>query len=152
MADTECGFNDVAGGASGADLLVSRGPTLLVNIGFDPSFSAITGVKPQPGLQGVEALVDTGASTSCIDNLLGSQLNLPIIDRIQISGAGGHHMANMYLAQIYIPSLSSTIIGSFAGVDLLAGGQRHSALIGRSFLRNCRMEYDGTTGSVKLIK
>jgi hypothetical protein len=39
----------------------------------------------------------------------------------------------------------------FAGVGLKAGGQPHHALIGRSFLQNFRLEYEGQTGSVKLI-
>jgi predicted aspartyl protease len=152
MSETNCGFEDVKGGASGSDLLVSRGPTLLVDIGFDPAHdvNSSTASVPTAGLKGVEALVDTGATTSCIDTILASQLNLPIIDRQAISGAGGQHMANVYLAQIYIPSLNRTIVGTFAGVDLRAGGQPHSALIGRTFLRHCKMEYDGISGSVKI--
>ena len=57
----------------------------------------------------------------------------------------------MYLAHIYVPSLDMTINGRFGGVHLIAGGQRHSALIGRSFLMNFRMVYDGLTGTVELI-
>jgi predicted aspartyl protease len=148
MADTQCGFSDVIGGASGSELLTSRGPTLLVDIGFDPVFKPNSGGVPRAGLSGVEALVDTGATTSCIDTLLASQLNLPIFDRAPISGVSGQHMANLYLAQIHVPSLGKTIFGAFAGVDLKAGGQVHSALIGRTFLRNCRMVYDGLSGSV----
>lgn len=40
--------------------------------------------------------------------------------------------------------------GAFAGVDLKAGGQIHSALIGRTFLRHFKMIYDGRTGTVSL--
>jgi hypothetical protein len=97
-------------------------------------------------------LVDTGAGESCIDNLLAGQLNLPIVDRRPISGVHGAHIVNMYLAQIHVPSLAFTIYGAFAGVDLAAGGQVHKALIGRTFLQNFTMVYEGLTGSVKLSR
>lgn len=151
MAETRCGFDSVVGGATGSELLVSLGPTLSVDIGFDPAFSPVgNAVPPVAGLKGVLALVDTGATESCIDNLLAVQLNLPIVDRRAIAGVGGQHMVNVYLAQIHVPSLPFTIYGAFAGVDLKAGGQMHSALIGRTFLRNYRMTYDGISGTVTI--
>jgi predicted aspartyl protease len=151
MAETKCGFNDVAGGASGADLLVSLGPTLIVDIGFDPKFDGnnIT-TPPIAGITGIHALVDTGATESCIDNLLAAQLNLPLVDRRPIGGIGGQQMANIYLAQIHVSTLRFTIYGAFAGVELRAGGQVHSALIGRTFLRKYTMVYEGRTGTVTL--
>ena len=151
MAQAKCGFDDVEGGASGADLLVAYGPTLIVDIGFDPHYSSEQPVHiPLAGIRGIEALVDTGASESCIDNLLGAQLNLPIVDRRPISGIHGSQLANVYLAQVHIPSLAFTIFGAFAGVDLAAGGQLHRALIGRTFLQRFTMVYEGATGTVTL--
>ena len=150
MPETNCGFAS-AGGVSGADLLVAFGPTLVVNIGFDPNYNptAPTG-PPIPGITGLHALVDTGATESCIDTILAAQLNLSIVDRRLISGVHGSKEANVYLAQVYVPSLNFTIYGAFAGVDLQAGGQAHSALIGRTFLRRFKMVYDGSTGLVTL--
>ncbi len=150
MAQTKCGFNDTPGGASGAVLLVTHGPTLNVNIGFDVNWVPRSKTMPIPGLAGINALVDTGASESCIDNLLATQLNLPTIDRRTIAGAGGKHIVNVYLAQIHVPSLNFTIYGPFAGVNLKAGGQVHSALIGRTFLQYFTMIYEGRTGNVIL--
>ena len=87
MPETKCGFETIPGGASGSDLLVAYGPTLKVDIGFDPAYSHKNiGQIPIPGLRGISALVDTGATESCIDSRLASQLNLPIVDRRQISG------------------------------------------------------------------
>jgi hypothetical protein len=57
---------------------------------------------------------------------------------------------NMHLAQVYIPSLGFTIWGMFAGVHLAAGGQHHKALLGRTFLQNCLMTFNGTTGKVTI--
>ena len=142
MPDTSCGFIT-------SELLTLNGPTLLVDIGFDSSFRP-GGSKPIAGISGVQALVDTGATECCIDNLLAASLNLPIVDRKPISGVDGRIIANIYLAQIHVPSLRFTMYGQFAGVDLLAGGQSHSALMGRTFLRYLRMAYDGLSGAVTL--
>ena len=149
MVQTRCGFNDIPGGASGRVQLAAHGPTLLVTIGFDPAFNpAVHNPPPVAGLGGIHALVDSGASESCIDNLIAAQLNLPIVDRRQIAGVHGAQQVNMHLAQVHVTHLNFWIYGAFAGVDLAAGGQIHRALIGRTFLQNFTMVYEGRTGTV----
>ncbi|MEI9964983.1 MAG: aspartyl protease family protein [Caulobacteraceae bacterium] len=96
------------------------------------------------------ALVDTGASISCIDAGLAMDLQLPIIDQTSVAGVGGLHQFNMHLAQIRAPALKFTFFGEFAGVDLAAGGQGHTVLIGRDFLSHFHMTYDGPSGAVVL--
>jgi hypothetical protein len=147
MPQVECGHLNTPG-VSGESLLISLGPTILVDIGFDPSFVSGAATPPISGIQGLRALGDTGATESCIDSLLAAQLNLPIADRRMTSGAHGRQELNMHLAQVHIPSLQFTITGMFAAVHLQAGGQHHFALIGRTFLRFCKMSYDGASGSV----
>ena len=131
-------------------MLTAHGPTLIVNIGFDPTFDAAKPGVPIPGISGVHALVDTGASQSFIDSMLASQLGLPVVDKVTISGISGGQETNMYLAQVHIPSLPWTIYGLFAGVHLAAGGMIHKALIGRTFLQSFTMTYNGKTGNVDL--
>ena len=127
------------------------GPTLFVDIGFDSAFDPATFAhRPLLAETKLWALVDTGATECCIDSDLAAKLQLPIVDRRQVGGVSGLKEVNMHLAHIHVPSLSFTMYGAFAGVDLIAGGQRHSALIGRSFLQAFRMVYDGPTGSVTL--
>src|SRR5258708_26185488 len=150
MAKTKCGFDNIPSGALGVDLLVFHGPTLLVDIGFDPAFNVAERKIPVAGVKAIHALVDTGATESCIDSLLAAHLNLPIVDRRKISGAGGSHEVNIHLAQVFVPSLNFTLYGAFAGVHLAAGGQAHRALIGRTFLRHYTMIYEGRTGTVTL--
>jgi len=150
MAKTRCGFDNIPGGASGVDLLVFHGPTILVDIGFDPDFKVGTLKIPVPGIKGVGALVDSGATESCIDSQLAAHLNLPIVDRRKIGGSYGAHEVNIHLAQVHVPSLNFTLYGAFAGVHLAAGGQSHKALIGRTFLRHYTMVYEGRTGTVTL--
>jgi len=99
-------------------------------------------------MKGIQALIDTGATQSCIDSLLASQLNLPIVDKETVGGVHGKLEVNMHLAQVHIPALNFTIWGMFAGVHLAAGGQRQKALLGRTFLRKYTMLFEGRTGKV----
>lgn len=151
MPSTRCGFDNVPGGASGAILLMAHGPTLLVDIGFDPAYQnpQVSGI-PVAGMKGIEALVYTGAGECCIDSMLATQLNLPIVDRRFMSGIHGKEQVNIHLAQVHVPALNFTMYGAFAGVHLAAGGQQHRALIGRTFLQFYTMVYEGRTGTVTL--
>jgi predicted aspartyl protease len=149
MPQTRCGFDDHQG-TSGHDQLIAFGPTLNVDIGFDPNYKPSATAVPVPGIRGIWALVDTGATESCIDAQLAATLNLPLINRRPIAGIGGLHQASVHLAQIHVPSLAFTIYGEFAAVDLAAGGQHHRALVGRTFLERFTMVYDGKTGNVTL--
>jgi predicted aspartyl protease len=88
----------------------------MVDIGFDPAFKHTEPRQPTPGITGIHALVDTGATESCIDSTLASQLNLPIVDKRIVSGVHGPQEVNMHLAQVRVPSLNHTIYGAFAGV------------------------------------
>lgn len=150
MVSTKCGFDSTPDGkVQGGDLLAYIGPTIHTDVGFDATFVPGAYARPKPGTM-VEALVDTGATESCIDALLATKLGLPVVDRRKIAGAGGVHEVNVYLAQIHVPSLLFTIYGAFAGVNLQDGGQRHSVLVGRTFLRRVTMVYEGETGTVTI--
>ena len=151
MRMTNAGFSDDAG-SQGADILQHFGPTLQAQIGFDPSYRLGAVSIPSLPERLHSALVDTGAADSCIDSALAMSLNLPIIDQQERTGASGRFWVNLHAAQIYIPSLNWVISGMFAGVHLSAGGQTHMALIGRTFLRNFAMLYEGQTGQVTISR
>jgi hypothetical protein len=143
MVSADCGYHD---SPHGAKLLAYYGPVLLVNVGFDPTYKADKNRPPVSGLNGIEALVDTGAQEGCIDSSLAAQLRLPIVDRRPVCGVHGAIDVDMHLAQVHIPSLKFTLHGRFAGVHLVAGGHPQKVLIGRSFLKHFRLAYDGTNG------
>ena len=132
------------------DALVALGPTIGVQVGFDPAYRAEPGVLPTLPQDEYPALVDTGAMESCIGVSLVSALQLNPVNRLWVSGVGGPIEVNTYLVQVVIPSLSFVLYGEFAGVHLLAGGQVHVALVGRTFPRDHRLVYDGRTGIVTL--
>lgn len=149
MPTADAGFEG-GDGLTGSEILAAIGPTLPVYVGFDDQFGE--GRVKQPNLppERLAALVDTGASNSCIDAELAARLRLPIVNQETIGGVGGAMAANVYWAQIHIPELNTSITGPFAGVYLSAGRQPHQVLIGRDFLRYFTMVYAGRVGSVKI--
>ena len=144
MPTAECGFQNSPG------QLVTYGPTLLVEIGYDSNFRPDINIRPDLPPDRFEALVDTGAIATCVDSSLAIRLNLPVVDQQVVSGALGFGTVNIYRAQVYIPTLGSTFSGHIVGVHLDDRRRSHSALIGRDFLRQFRMVYDGRTGAVTL--
>jgi predicted aspartyl protease len=144
---------------SGQNALVFIGPTVPVEIGFSPDMfhsdpivvqQAIQSVHAQPPSQLVEALIDTGAGDSCIDEDLAQQLQLPLIDHQEGSGIGGRETFNVYLGHVRIASLGYIQYGRFMGVKLQAGKQPHRALLGRTLFTELILVYDGRDGSVRL--
>lgn len=98
MPLADAGFPNDDGRAR--ERLLAFGPTLQVSVShFQPDS---TGAPP---LETVPALVDTGATESCIDSRLAERLGLPVIDTMEMSGVGGAKSHNVYLASVAIPSL-----------------------------------------------
>jgi hypothetical protein len=139
-----CGFS----GTGASDVLIERGPTIYVDIGFDPTWRQ--GRIPAAKKRNVPALVDTGALESFIDCDLATQLDLPISDRREISGSRGRHEVDVYTGQVYVPAFEFTVYGQFAGVYLSSGGTDFRVLIGRTFLKYFTLTYNGPTGHVTL--
>ncbi|MCG8507218.1 MAG: retroviral-like aspartic protease family protein [Sphingomonadales bacterium] len=147
MPITNCGFSD-SDNYPACELLVAHGPTLIVDVGFVESDHP--GHEDESRIKNVPALVDTGASDSCIDEKLAEELGLPAVDRISIAGVSGGFEVNLYLARVHLPQLDVSHYGRFASVKLQEGGQNHGVLIGRSFLRHIIMIYDGIEGRVTM--
>jgi hypothetical protein len=147
MPSARCGYD--GDGQAGEELLLQLGPTLIVDIGFDPT-GLTRKEPPKLMMQGVRALIDTGATHCCIDNALALSLDLPICDQRRFGGIDGAHILNVHLAQMFVPDLGISFYDEFAGVNLAGSGQPHGAIIGRSFLRRFSMRYDGASGKVTL--
>ncbi len=147
MLTADCGYHE---GPNGQEFLVFYGPTVWVDVGFDPAYKANQKGPPQPGKSRIEGLVDTGAEEGCIDSSLAALLKLPIVDRRKVCGISGSLEVDMHLAQVHIPSLKFTLHGRFAGVHLVPGGHRYQVLIGRTFLRHFKLVYDGRTGAASI--
>lgn len=148
MPSVQAGFKVGKNGLSTADLLVDLGPTLLVDIGLKSR--AASGKPPDLAEKGIKALIDTGAGGDCIDDDLAVRLGIPITDEGVISGVGGRQHAFIYTARVYVPKLDRLLFQRFTGVKLADGGQWHRLILGRTFLRQYRLTYDGTSGAVEL--
>ena len=131
-------------------LLLQYGPTLAVTVSHYRSDAGPIAPLAQMDPVGTHALVDTGATESCIDIGLAQELELPVIDTVEISGSDGTRTHPVHLAAVDIPSLEFYQYGRFAGVALSDGGQQHRALLGRTFLQSVIMIYDGLRGQVTL--
>ncbi len=105
MPRTKCGFVDSPAG-SGRPALVAHGPTLFVDIGFDPAYDPAAPTRP-PVLAATKlwALVDTGATESCIDSDLAAKLQLPVVDQRRVAGVGGSKEVSMHPGHIHVPGL-----------------------------------------------
>jgi predicted aspartyl protease len=156
----ECGFLGLPNlTGSPRDALITTGPGIIVDIGFDLAILAqVTAgnpvsAMPPPGVLHVDrvlALIDTGATESCIDETLAQQLRLPLVNQQNTGGVGGIHVLNVYLAYVALPLLGYLQAGLFVGAQLATAGMQHRALIGRTLLADTLMVYDGRSGSVKL--
>lgn len=144
MPTADCGF------AGQPDSLETRGPTLSVSIGLDDDIGIGAPFNREAAQELWPALVDTGSATSCVDSRLAVMLRLPVVGQQTVSGVHGAGVVNMHLARIFVPELGVVFSGIFAGAHLEAGGQPHSAIIGRDFLRHFHLSYDGRTGAVTL--
>ncbi len=146
MPLTEAGF--VKDGKPDRDTLVSLGPSIQVAVG-SVSSDGFT-ISGESDAETVHALIDTGASESCIDQELAEKLNLVLVDIQKVSGVSGIQDHNVYMASVHIPSLNFTQYGRFAAVHLITGGQPHHVLLGRTFLNNMIMIYDGCRAQVTI--
>lgn len=133
----------VAGNAA----LLAHGPAIPVFVGLPPVPSSGTAPAPQVQAQQEGALIDTGASASCIDEGLAQRLGLTVIDRRQVGGVAGTQLHNVYLALVVIPALNLQNLGPFIGVNLRG---LHKIIVGRDFLVHTVLIYDGLTGSITL--
>lgn len=145
MPTANAGFGDL-NGLSGRELLAREGPVLHVHVGYDRAYR--DGQPGRPNIPAIPllALVDTGAENSCVDSRLAQRLGLPVAESQMIASPHGVASVKVHEAQIYIPDLDFVMSGHFAAAHLAAGGQRYSALLGRDFLSNFTMVYEGGTG------
>jgi predicted aspartyl protease len=166
MPIADCGFPSAtpivgAGGQvqiqAGQQSLVVKGPTTLVEVDFDPGLFHSDPAQVQAALaartappQLVEALIDTGAMESCIDEDLAQTLQLPLIDQGEASGVGGKEKFNVYLGHIRIMAINFYQYGRFLGVRLQKGQQPHKAILGRTLLQGMILVYDGRKGTCTL--
>jgi len=133
-------------------VLLARGPVVQVALSLAQALGAQIvqrgGTLPPP--QAGWALIDTGASATCIDDAIAQQMQLPVIDVVQVASAS--HAAtqqNVYPAHLEVLGANVQIEVSRA-VGAALASQGIIALIGRDVLRQCILHYNGPVGSFTL--
>ncbi len=78
-----------------------------------------------PVVKTARALIDTGATTTCITSALATHLNLAPVGKINVQGVSGVVAHNSYLFQIGFPFLTSVGGVLPVGLPAQASGQVH---------------------------
>jgi len=133
-------------------VLAQRGPVVQVTVSVEQHIAQQLLQQGQalPTPESGLALIDTGATGTCIDEEAAQRLRLPVVDVATIASAS-HSAAqqNVYPIQIEVTGLPITINAPRAvGAPLAVQGLL--VLIGRDVLQHCTLFYNGITGSFTL--
>lgn len=132
--------------------LMQRGPIVQVTIGIEQNIAQqllSQGAQlPQP-VSGV-ALIDTGATSTCIDDAIAQQLKLPVVDVITIASAPHpNSKQNVYPALIEVVGFNIKF-NALRAIGVPLANQGIQVLIGRDLLQVCTLFYNGMIGSFTL--
>lgn len=105
--------------------------------------------SPSPGSQTLMALIDSGASISCINQSDAQSMGLQQISETQLGGVGGSEVSPIYAAAITLPQFGVTVdpvqiagvANPLPNVDML---------IGRDILAQLDFNYNGGQGAFTL--
>lgn len=137
--------------------LSKSGPVIAVEISIPKALADEFAKKNQPIPSPVSglALIDTGATMSCVDDDVITKLGVSPIGQTTISGSNGSHTVNTYPSHFRFPAISGFEIDftSTVGIDLQVqkvGNQPIVALLGRDVLSKCVLVYNGHLGMYTL--
>ena len=128
------------------------GPILNVEVSLPGSLAEILSEKgdPIPAPAAGWALLDTGASRTCVDGETISGLGVNPIGLVPVGSAAGQAQHSLYPARLRFPAEGLDIdFSSVVSVDLTGQaveGQPITALIGRDLLARCMLVYNGPGG------
>ena len=132
--------------------LQQRGPIVQVSVSVEQNIAQqlLAQGVPLPAPERGLALIDTGATSTCIDEAAAARLNLPAIDVVIIASAShASTQQNVHPIQIEVVGLPITISAPRAIAAPLAA-QGLVVLIGRDVLRHCTLFYNRPSGSFSL--
>lgn len=142
MAPDELGFPHDPG------RLINNGILLDVRIGRRP-----TPREPHPPLVEQKALIDTGAQDCYVDDDLAQELRLDLrgsepVGRIR--DVRGPQQVWIYSTLIVVDRFDISLHDPCAGYKIRQMGGNFGVILGRHFLWQMRMFYDGPSGGVTL--
>ncbi len=131
--------------------LLNQGPTVQVVLSVAQAIAeqlmqqGLPVPAPVPGL----AVIDTGASSTCIDDATAQRLQLPAIDVVNMTSAS-HASTQQNIYPVLIEVMGGIRIDVPRAVGANLEPQNLVALIGRDFLQHCTLFYNGPTGAITL--
>ncbi len=132
--------------------LVQRGPVVQASLSLQGAFAATLVQQGQavPNPVSGLALIDTGASTTCVDDSAALSMGLPVIDVCSMTSAShAKTQCNVYPVQIEIVGFKIQFQSPRTiGAELKAQGLL--LLIGRDLLAVPTLFYNGITGQITL--
>ena len=128
--------------------LTASGPVIQAIIG-PPSLATGPGqnLTSDPADQLVNALIDTGATASCVDEAFAIKLGLKVVDVWEVDGVAGTNQHNVYMAKLSVEDIGRRMNGRLIGVQL---DEFTPVILGRDFLTGVIMIYDGVAGTVTI--
>ena len=120
------------------------GPRVQVTL-FAPPIEGETGPPPVTGF----AMIDTGASVTCVDRQLAENAGLAIVGEApMMSATHDAEMVPLFAGNMRIEGLPDSNLTRAFGANL--NNQGLLALIGRDLLASCVLVVNGLTGTVSL--
>lgn len=132
--------------------LLQRGPVIPVVISADQAFTAALQAASKPIPQPVTglALVDTGATTTCIDKTVAQQMGLAPSGTAKLSSASHQETECLtYPVQLFFPAWNVGLQAARA-MGVTIANQGIVVLVGRDLLQNCVLVYNGADGAFAL--
>lgn len=132
--------------------LMNFGAILPVEVNIPKALQDLLNEKRQPVPKPVSgvALIDTGATKSCVDGAVLSGLGIKAIGIVKIGTAKGATQCKLFPASLSFPSIKLNVnFSSMAGVNLkgqVIQGAPLIALVGRDVLLRCLFIYSGAQG------
>lgn len=133
-------------------VLQRQGPCVQVSIGLAQSIAnqLLQQGKSLPKPVSGVALIDTGATSTCIDDGAAKQLQLPVVNVVNVASAShASTPQNVYPIQVEVVGLPISIEAPNA-IGAALAPQGLLALIGRDVLQHCTLFYNGITGEITL--
>ncbi len=133
-----------------ATALQLRGPILQVSLTIEQNAGKglVAQGKTVPTPRSGLALIDTGASNTCVDEQTAKDLGLPVIDVANMQSASHEkHSCNVYPVQIITPIVT---LNAPRAMGAALASQGLLVLIGRDVLQNCNLFYNGPAGQFTL--
>ncbi|MEK9139115.1 MAG: retroviral-like aspartic protease family protein [Bacteroidota bacterium] len=128
------------------------GPTLQVSIGLHSILAAKLQDqgKQLPDPVTGDAMIDTGATVTCIDTEVARVLSLPQSGKVESCGIGGKASGFTVACTVDIKGLKVGITRAHCH-DLAQYSKGLVALIGRDVLSNMILHYNGPSGTISLF-